>query len=1009
VQLKSARVVPRTAPIGHPGTPVAGFHGGDAVPLFFQSIGLVRSYTLELWIKPESLEPATVLLYGSAAQPKLQVALEGSTGAEKRGLTIKSGTEDQTFDLLGPFGHRWFHLACRYDADSGHSSLFLNGKHLADMRFSAVRSGSQALHVGNRSGGPPFRGQLAELRIWNRALDAAEIDRRHRRRASGKEPGLRICLPLDDDFGADPVTNRVAGAPRPSVTAGLIRSVRSDDLPMFPGSSLVTAEYSTVGRDPKDAQASRALLRRFYCFADDVGKVALLPGKRIEELVLKWIGNAQFEPTLLGFMEGAPPVPSENLTIDYDYDGATTVELTMSDEIEYSWNRSTDVGGGLDINAFLGVGWGVAGGIGIETKISEGQAGLRAIANTDWRREANTNIRARSTSTARDQLELRGAFELEPIFPHLGKRYVPKNVGYALVISGMADVFITQTKRTGRMVAYEVTPCEDMPPDVNTITFLINPAYTLNGSLDGLVGSHAADQRFYRHVPALRAQHGSRYPASYFNIAEAYRLKQQIERWDKDRESYFAAFDSQSVMGLDEGLLDQVPDKDFEGGRLASLAENDTTPPVGEDDERSERTRSTDDTKRLRKKFEKDKEKQEAETKKRVSDIERRFAGSDEQQEATSAFETWQRRMESLQLRASKRNIQNTYVWDADGGMRFEEESFANTIEHTIGGSFHLDASLGADINAQISAFKGELQAMANLTMSQTMTKSRSSTRSFELNVRLDRVERKGITGADDLPVHPGEKVDRYRFMSFYLEGDTNHFHDFFGRVVDPEWLRSNDEEARALRQIAQGRPNKTWRVLHRVTYVERPALMGFGRDLRQADDLERASREVHNYFDSLEQDNAELRNQLSAMSGQLKAIQEALRALTSPAAPQAGTDAAGSMPQVPATNQKAAPDTTGSDAGAPDDGSPPTAQSTANGDAAEKTSELVDLNSASYEQLEALVGIGPSMARAILDYRTANNGFASVIELVNISGIGTVLLQRLRPQIKPIGEGESQ
>ncbi|MEG4252795.1 hypothetical protein [Microcoleus sp. Pol10D4] len=63
--------------------------------------------------------------------------------------------------------------------------------------------------------------------------------------------------------------------------------------------------------------------------------------------------------------------------------------------------------------------------------------------------------------------------------------------------------------------------------------------------------------------------------------------------------------------------------------------------------------------------------------------------------------------------------------------------------------------------------------------------------------------------------------------MSFYLEGSTNNFNDFFAYVVDPEWLASNDAEARALRQTATGSPNKTWRILHRVTYVERPALMG--------------------------------------------------------------------------------------------------------------------------------------------------------------------------------------
>jgi hypothetical protein len=69
--------------------------------------------------------------------------------------------------------------------------------------------------------------------------------------------------------------------------------------------------------------------------------------------------------------------------------------------------------------------------------------------------------------------------------------------------------------------------------------------------------------------------------------------------------------------------------------------------------------------------------------------------------------------------------------------------------------------------------------------------------------------------------------------MTFYLEKNTNHWHDFFTQVVDPEWLAGNDEEARALRQTQLAAPNEVWRVLHRVTYVERPALMGFGRDMR--------------------------------------------------------------------------------------------------------------------------------------------------------------------------------
>ena len=38
------------------------------------------------------------------------------------------------------------------------------------------------------------------------------------------------------------------------------------------------------------------------------------------------------------------------------------------------------------------------------------------------------------------------------------------------------------------MIGYQVLPVEGIPPDINTITFVINPAYTMSGSLDGMTG-----------------------------------------------------------------------------------------------------------------------------------------------------------------------------------------------------------------------------------------------------------------------------------------------------------------------------------------------------------------------------------------------------------------------------------------------------------------------------------------------------------------------------------------
>jgi competence protein ComEA len=60
----------------------------------------------------------------------------------------------------------------------------------------------------------------------------------------------------------------------------------------------------------------------------------------------------------------------------------------------------------------------------------------------------------------------------------------------------------------------------------------------------------------------------------------------------------------------------------------------------------------------------------------------------------------------------------------------------------------------------------------------------------------------------------------------------------------------------------------------------------------------------------------------------------------------------------------------------------------------------IVHLNSASAVQLDALDGIGPSLAQRIVDYRDAHGGFGSIDELDEVSGIGPVRLESLRSRL---------
>lgn len=668
--------------------------------------------------------------------------------------------------------------------------------------FDAVPT-TDSFAIGAASSG--FSGSLSQLSIWNDVPDAAAVRNRMFTQLYGDEANLSAAWNFVSEGGVPPYSNIVTGqadligtpgaaAVTTSVTEAplglegpyLQNAWQADldgkqtaagarpTLPFVPAAPGRVAVAASVETRWSETAAPQAFLNRQYILDPNEPP---LPPITVGQLGLTYLGQIQTQPNLIGFIEGAPPVPSENLTRPYwaSTTGApymkyldtskvslvksTSLTESTSDTTEGTFHYSSSVSVGIVTDVEAEIGGDVPFVVQYELGAYKQKESYMVGGGLDYEiaKQTTTSKDLVRSLTEADTIGFSGDWEpYQPDSanypnPDIGRRFVPDNLGYALVESMTADLYAVTHKERNVALSTVAIPNPDIPMDRNIILFPIDPTYVKAGTLDGRIGL----------IDDIDFQGAPRDSRSYFRPAEAYDLASEIER-------------QQLQVNAD------VPDK---------------------------KTNIKSETKRM--------------------------------------------------LKKKRAGIVNRYVWSADGGLHQEANSYTASFgtTHSLSNAISVQGS-GQGEGSYTASFG--LGWSLNLTLSggaifiDASSETRSGGASLDVSLEGEAFLSNWKPLAPGTTPPPGVyadalgyfergagvgKVRSYRFMSYFLPPSSKNS-EVFKSIVDPLWLQySGSPLARALQTANVSNP--AWRVLHRVTYVERvPPVVGAGTVTSTAPEL---------------------------------------------------------------------------------------------------------------------------------------------------------------------------
>lgn len=634
----------------------------------------------------------------------------------------------------------------------------------------------------------PFAGRVGDVRLFNTFQTPNQVSESLYAPLRGREEGLAAYWDFQSGSGAalfDMTGHGNVGTLSPSATppkwVGHAAPVRNE-APLVvnalggePDSRSASArynasvvEYATTDVDAYGVRYS--VMKRGYFYVDAAGRTRLQLGYKIGDLDTIYVGQVQSKPTVIGFIEGGPPIPSENQTLTYWvgdgggparlYDGVSKVSYTELDTLQRTvgGNQSSMVQGDVKANGgfklvdatdvFVGL------GAGASKAVNKGEFNFGLKLQTLFSTGSGEGVEQAHSATTTFETGMTPPGHWEPedaiLNSSVGRRYSPNNVGVALVKSAVADLYMVALKGTLIPVSYVVVPNTDIPIDTNLISFPINPRYVKNGTLDGKVGLMND-----LHYPDANQTRGS-----YFKPVEAYRLKQRIDDEEQDLEAFHAQLKigkahigHYKIQQIDKLKRDLALNPAYEFGR-----------------------------------------------------------------------------------KVNHRSLYNTYVWNADGGIRKQELSVTNSYSENYSSSGMLYFGLGATAKAELATPFGGYFAEADVLFGNewkiTTTKGSTTTRGFTLTCTVDPtnfLSAPRMSLGDDGRLKfdgykPGAapgKVDGYRYMSFLLAPHADNF-AALSEVIEPNWLNNSMTAAATAMREALSTPSQPWRVLYRTTYVSR-------------------------------------------------------------------------------------------------------------------------------------------------------------------------------------------